>query len=93
MDYYRGRRRTIYQNAADSLLTRSISQRDAKVKAFVKAEFINSDEKPDPDPRVISPRDPRYNVEVGKYLRPIEHRIYGMIAKIFGEPTVGCLQI
>jgi len=88
VDYYKGRRKTLYQRAADSLLSSSISQRDATIKAFVKAEFINSDDKPDPDPRVISPRDPRYNVEVGRYLRPIEHRIYDAIAKIFGGPTV-----
>lgn len=88
VDYYKGRRRTLYQRAADSLLHTGISQRDATIKAFVKAEFINSDDKPDPDPRVISPRDPRYNVEVGRYLRPIEHRIYQGIADIFGEPTV-----
>lgn len=88
VEYYRGRRKTLYQRAADSLLCSSIKPRDALIKAFVKAEFINSDDKPDPDPRVISPRDPRYNVEVGRYLRPIEHRIYNAIAEIFGEPTV-----
>jgi hypothetical protein len=88
VDYYKGRRRTIYQRAADSLLSSSVKPKDAIIKAFVKAEFINSDDKPDPDPRVISPRDPRYNVEVGRYLRPIEHRIYAAIERIFGEPTV-----
>jgi hypothetical protein len=88
VEYYKGRRRTLYQRAADSLLHTSIRQSDAFIKAFVKAEFINSDDKPDPDPRVISPRDPRYNVEVGRYLRPIEHHIYNSIADIFGEPTV-----
>lgn len=88
VEFYKGRRKTLYQRAADSLLTTSINRRDATIKAFVKAEFINTDDKPDPDPRVISPRDPRYNVEVGRYLRPIEHRIYSAIADIFGEPTV-----
>lgn len=88
VEFYKGRRKTLYQNAADSLLSSSVSQKDAAIKAFVKAEFINSDDKPDPDPRVISPRDPRYNVEVGKYLRPIEHRVYASIAKAFGETTV-----
>jgi len=88
VEFYKGRRKTLYQRAADSLQSSSISRKDASIKAFVKAEFINSDDKPDPDPRVISPRDPRYNVEVGKYLRPIEHRVYGAIARIFGEPTV-----
>lgn len=88
VDYYQGRRRTIYQNAVDSLLTSSINQKDANIKAFVKAEFINSDDKPDPDPRVISPRDPRYNVEVGRYLRPIEHSLYKVVERIFGGPTI-----
>lgn len=88
VDYYQGRRKTLYQNAADSLLTRSINQTDAHIKAFVKAEFINSDDKPDPDPRVISPRDPRYNVEVGRYLRPIEHKLYRVVERLFGEPTI-----
>ena len=88
VEYYKGRRKTLYQRAADSLLHTGISKRDATIKAFVKAEFINSDDKPDPDPRVISPRDPRYNVEVGRYLRPIEHKVYKGIADIFGEPTV-----
>jgi hypothetical protein len=88
VDYYKGRKRTIYQQAVDSLASSSICSRDANIRAFVKAEFINCDDKPDPDPRVISPRNPRYNVEVGRYLRPIEHRIYNAIAKIFGETTV-----
>jgi hypothetical protein len=88
VDYYQGRRRTLYQNAVDSLLTKSICRRDAHIRAFVKAEFINSDEKPDPDPRVISPRDPRYNVEVGRYLRPIEHHLYTMVDRIFGDKTI-----
>jgi hypothetical protein len=57
-------------------------------KAFVKAEKINFTAKPDPAPRVIQPRDPRYNVEVGVYLRPLEHSIYRAIAEVYGGPTV-----
>lgn len=86
--YYKGRKNTLYRKAADSLLTSSVSPKDAIIKAFVKAEFINSDDKPDPDPRVISPRDPRYNVEVGRFLRPLEHPVYRAIANIFGDVTV-----
>jgi len=88
VEYYAGRKKTIYQQAVDSLAYRSIERKDATIRAFVKAEFINCDDKPDPDPRVISPRDPRYNVEVGRYLRPVEHRIYSGIARIFGDTTV-----
>jgi len=86
--YYRGRKATIYQQAVDSLLIRGITETDSHIKAFVKAEFINFTAKPDPDPRIIQPRDPRYNVEVGRYLRPIEERIYAQIAAVFGEKTV-----
>lgn len=88
VDMYRGRRRLVYQKALDSLLAEGITKRDSVIKAFVKAEFINSDEKPDPDPRVISPRDPRYNIEVGKFLKPYEHRIFNAINHIFKEVTV-----
>lgn len=88
VNFYSGRKKTVYANAVESLGTSPVVPADAHVKAFVKAEFINSDDKPDPDPRVISPRDPRYNVEVGRFLRPVEHKIYGAIADIYGEPTV-----
>jgi hypothetical protein len=88
VDFYSGRKRTVYSNAVDSLVSSPVDRKDARIKAFVKAEFINSDDKPDPDPRVISPRDPRYNVEVGRFLRPVEHKIYGAIADMFGEITV-----
>jgi len=87
-EYYRGRRRTIYENAVDSLSRRDVDAADAKVKCFVKAEKINFSAKKDPAPRVISPRDPRYNVAVGCYLKHIEHMLYRAIAKAFGGTTV-----
>lgn len=86
---YSGRRRTIYSLAAQSLLTRRVELKDSYLSAFVKAEKINLSAKADPCPRVIQPRHPRYNVEVGKYLKHLEHRIYRVIAEIFGgEPVV-----
>lgn len=86
--YYRGRRATIYRKAADSLLSRSLDRADATVKTFVKAEKVNLTAKPDPAPRVIQPRDPRYNVEVGRYLRPLEKQVYRAIRKVWGGHTV-----
>lgn len=89
LDYYSGRRRMCYEQAVRSLEERPLTKADFGVKkAFVKAEKINFTAKPDPAPRVIQPRDPRYNVEVGVYLRPLEHKIYEGIAGIFGGPTV-----
>lgn len=85
---YKDRRKVIYQEAADSLVTAPIVRRDSYISAFVKAEKINFTEKADPAPRVIQPRCPRYNVEVGCYLKPIEHVIYKAIGKTFGHSTV-----
>jgi hypothetical protein len=82
VDCYRGRRRTLYQNAADSLEVQPIRRKDADLKTFVKAEKINFTAKGDPAPRVIQPRDPRYNVEVGRYLKKVEHTIYRAIAAV-----------
>lgn len=81
---YRGRKRIIYEKAVESLKINGVSQVDAKIKAFVKAEKG----KHGSAPRVIQPRDPRYNVEVGKFLKPIEERMYKAIARVYGEKTV-----
>jgi hypothetical protein len=86
--FYKGRRATIYQKALDSLHDRPVSKRDAELKTFVKAEKINFTAKKDPAPRVIQPRDPRYNIEVGKYLKPYEHHLYRAIDAMWGGPTV-----
>jgi len=98
---YDGKRKCRYQTAVDTLVADPLCSKDAYIKAFVKAELISvtSDHynpvlrkvvsgKPDPAPRAISPRSPRYNVEVGRFLRPLEHKIYGAIAGLFGGKTV-----
>ena len=88
-EYYRGRLRTIYQAAVESLRSTPIRAADAVVKTFVKAEKLKiTKSKPDPCPRVIQPRDPRYNVEVGRYLRPIEKLVYRALGKVWGGATV-----
>lgn len=90
IDSYRGQARKvrIYEAAALSLSVRAWDRHDAKVKSFVKAEKINFSAKHDPAPRIISPRDPRYNVEVGCYIKPLEHKIFRKIAEVFGGPTI-----
>ncbi len=86
---FRGRKKTIYENAVSSLYVNPVRKRDAKVKVFVKYEKTDFTRKADPVPRVISPRDPRYNVEVGRYLRPIEERIFDSLAGLYeGKRTV-----
>lgn len=85
---YQGRKRTIYERAVESLAVKSVCRKDAMLKTFVKAEKINFTAKGDPAPRVIQPRDPRYNVEVGRYLKPLEPKIYKAVERIFGDVTI-----
>lgn len=86
--FYKGPRRLVYQRAVDSLRLRGVSPKDAFLKTFVKAEKLNFDVKNDPAPRVIQPRDPRFNVEVGCFLRPLEHKLYDELDKLFNAPTI-----
>lgn len=88
VNYYKGRRRTIYQSASDGLALRPLRVPDSHLSTFIKAEKINLTLKPDPAPRVIQPRKVRYNVEVGKYLLPIEHKVYDAIDDLFKSPTI-----
>lgn len=75
---YAGRRRTVYEKAADSLLVKPVTRGDAAVRTFTKCEKV----KPGV-PRVIQPRDPRYNVEVGRYIKPLEGPLYRAIHRVF----------
>jgi hypothetical protein len=81
VDCYSGRRKDAYQKAADSLNVRGIQRKDAHLKAFVKAEKVAAGSAP----RCIQPRDPRYNIEVGRFIKPIESRVYKVIAKIWNS--------
>jgi len=85
---YKGRKKVVYQEAVGSLRSRCVERRDAGLKTFTKAEKINFSSKPDGAPRVIQPRDPRYNVEVGRYLKPVEGAVYRAIGRVWGDVTV-----
>lgn len=87
-DFYTGPRHATYSRAVCGLELVPVRPKDAWLKTFVKAEKHNISIKPNVVPRVIQPRDPRYNVEVGRYLKPVEHRIYREIDKLFGGPTI-----
>lgn len=85
VDLYKGRRHTIYSAAADSLMTEPVTRRDAILTTFLKAEKIDFTKKGDPAPRVIQPRSPRFNVEVGRYIKHIEHDLYRGINAVFND--------
>lgn len=85
LETYTGRRRTIYQNAFNKLVQIGLSRRDALSIAFVKMELVN----PEKAPRCIQPRDPAYNLSLGRYIKAVEHPLYQAIRRVFGDgPTV-----
>lgn len=85
---YVGRKRGIYERALASLIVRAVNVRDAWVNTFVKAEKVNLDKKGDPAPRVIQPRSPRYNLEVGRYLKLFEKELCRGFGQVFGYPVI-----
>jgi hypothetical protein len=85
---YVGGKRKRYQRAVDSLNEKPLSLEDSVVKTFVKADKFDLVAKPDPIPRAIQPRDPRYGAALGRFIRPMEKPIYHAINKLFGGTTV-----
>jgi hypothetical protein len=65
-----------------------LSARDSYVATFVKCEKINFSAKDDPAPRVIQPRDPRFNASIGRYIKPLEKIIYKKLGKLYKLPCV-----
>lgn len=85
---YEGRRRTIYENAYESLKEKDLCPSDSEVNFFMKVEKTNFSTKADPVPRGISPRNPRYHVMLGPYIKRIEKTVFKIIAEVFGATTV-----
>lgn len=87
LGYYSGRRLRVYERAVQSLQVQGLTPQDAYISFFVKAEKADTSEKV-PVPRAIQPRSPRYNVEAGRYLKPIEHGVYEAINEMYGATVV-----
>lgn len=85
---YTGRKQNRYQIAVESLKLRAVSLKDSFVNTFVKAEKVNLSKKGDPAPRVIQPRTPRYNVEVGRYLKLFEVELCQAFRRAFGYKVI-----
>jgi hypothetical protein len=82
------RKRRVYINARKDLMIKGVCREDAKLDTFIKAEKMNLSDKPDPVPRLINPRSPRYNIELGVFIKPAEHAIYYAIDSFMGARTV-----
>lgn len=86
---YTGRKKQRYQEAVDQIVNTGFDlKRCAEVKVFLKFEKTDWTAKSDPIPRVISPRDPRYNVKLGRYLKRLEKPLFASIDSMFGEKTI-----
>lgn len=88
VEHYVGRKKLIYTKAARSLLYYPIEHKDSWIKAFVKDEKFDIIAKPDQVPRLIQPRTPRYNLELGRFLQPMEKVIYEEINSLYGHTVV-----
>lgn len=74
---YSGLKRLRYTRATEQVLDEGVTKRDARIKMFVKFEKLLVDQKKiNPDPRAIQFRDPKYCVEIARFLKPCEHAIY-----------------
>lgn len=82
---YKGRKRAIYEHAKLKYELVGLTRKDGWLNTFVKLEKVN----PTKAPRCIQPRRPVYNLRLARFIKPVEHRIYSKIAKLFGDgPTV-----
>lgn len=78
-----GRKRTIYQQAFDSLRVEDVKKRDAYISAFVKVEKVVK-----VVPRIICPRTPRYCAALGLYIKRIEKLLVAGVNHVFGHVTL-----
>jgi hypothetical protein len=88
LNCYAARKRSAYEQAFRSLEVKPLERKDSYLQTFVKAEKLNLSAKPDPTPRVIQPRNKRYNARVGLYIKACEHMIYQAINRMWAGTTV-----
>jgi len=85
-----GRKRTRYAAAVVVLKSRILTRRDAVVKAFLKTEKLDFTTKTTAQrvERLISERSDVYKVENGRYLKPLEKKIFKLINGMFSSVTL-----
>nr|AWK57393.1 putative RdRP [Soybean dwarf virus] len=83
---YHSGKRTLYNAAVQSLKRKAVERSDANVTAFLKMEKHLMCKKI--APRLICPRNKRYNVELGRRLKFNEKKFMHAIDSTFDSPTV-----
>ncbi len=77
-------KRRVYERAHESLKLHPLTKHDAYLKTFGKREKHNVTLKPNPAQRVIQPRDPRYGLELGRFMKRLEPVLVKGIKKAWG---------
>lgn len=85
---FRGRKQLEYSRAVAKLNAEGLQRTDSHIKMFLKFEKDVRSDKPSRIPRVISPPSTKFLVELGRYVKRVEHRIYEAIDELFGESVV-----
>lgn len=74
-------KRSVYEEAWESLARDGpVVAKDARLSSFVKFEKQDVQKAP----RVINPRSARFNLEVARYLKHLEHHLFESMHKTFG---------
>lgn len=82
-----GKLRQRYERAnAELSMSGFITAKDSWISGFVKFEKCSV--KDGRDPRLISPRSPKFNLAIGIYLKPLEKALYRAIDFLFGHRVV-----
>jgi hypothetical protein len=80
-----------YARAMKRLVEEGISRRSADTNMFVKFEKASQKKWAKADPRAIQFRSPEYCVDLARYLKPVEHRIYTLLGKGRILPRTRCI--
>lgn len=96
---YVGSKRARYQRAYESLCIKPLNLDDARIRSFVKRDKLviiagrgAAAKRVDPsskEPRVIHPRDARFNCHLARFLKRNEHRVFAMLNEVFDETGHG----
>lgn len=85
---FSGRKRALYQHAYEQFRVVGKKATDSMVKGFLKLDKFNFTRKADAVCRLIQPRSPSYNLQLGVFLKTLEHSIFDILAKMCNGPTV-----
>lgn len=90
VDTYSGPRKLRYEQALKNLDERDLTLRHFHQTVFIKYEALDcTDKKKEAHkPRIICPRTYEASLEIGRVVKPAEHKIYRAVDKLFRGRTI-----